>query len=96
MHFFLGFYFVRIPTEQTFPFVSDGIPLLADKIFLGTWASNKSFGRSLRTWPTVSEHYLQWLDRVQAAYRDLWKEVDIFDAIQLSRNAYQADHLLLA
>ncbi len=43
--------FVANPSEKTFPFATAGIPLLVDKVYVGTWASDKAFGRSLRTWP---------------------------------------------
>ncbi len=96
MHFFLGLSFIEDPDKHTFPFLTDGIPLTVDIVFLSSWPSNMPSGGSLRTWLTVPDTYLQWINRIQAAYEDLWKEIGIFDTIQLSRNAYQADHLLLA
>ncbi len=95
MHFIMGLSLIENPKEKTFPFSTDSIPILVNVVFLGTWSSNKPPGWSLRTWPTVSELYIHWLDRVQGAYAHLWKKLGIFNAIQLSRSSYQADHLLI-
>nr|CAD1818522.1 unnamed protein product [Ananas comosus var. bracteatus] len=68
-------------------------------IHLSSWypsTTSKSSGKSLRTWPSVSEVYLAWLDRVEATYVDLWREVGIYEAIQLFRKPPIADNLLLA
>ncbi len=56
---------------DTFPFVTAGIPLLANKVYLGAWASDKSFERSLRTWPSAPGPYVSWVDQVQPVYGDL-------------------------
>nr|CAD1844247.1 unnamed protein product [Ananas comosus var. bracteatus] len=40
--------------------------------------------------------YLAWLDHVEATYGDFWKEIGVYEAIQLSRKPPIADSLLLA
>ncbi len=49
LRFLYGPSFVVNPSEKTFPFITAGIPLLADKVYLSTWVSDKTFGRSLRS-----------------------------------------------
>nr|CAD1820383.1 unnamed protein product [Ananas comosus var. bracteatus] len=41
---------------------------MAKSIHLHSWYSSASTGKSLRTWPSVSDAYLDWLDRVEAVY----------------------------
>nr|CAD1825803.1 unnamed protein product [Ananas comosus var. bracteatus] len=97
--FVLGPSFINDPIPEDFPFSIEGLPLLADAIHLSSWyvsTTSKSSGKSLRTWLSVSEVYLAWLDRVEAVYADLWREVGIYEAIQLSITPSIADNLLLA
>nr|CAD1829219.1 unnamed protein product [Ananas comosus var. bracteatus] len=39
--------------------------------------------------------YLAWLDRVEATFGDFWREVGIYEAIELSRHPLIADNVLL-
>nr|CAD1843998.1 unnamed protein product [Ananas comosus var. bracteatus] len=97
--FVLGPSFVDDPIPEDFLFSVEGLPLMVDAIHLSSWyvsTTPKSSRKSLRTWPSVSEAYLPWLDRVEASYADLWREVEIYEAIQLSRTPSTADNLLLA
>ncbi|XP_020080654.1 uncharacterized protein LOC109704314 [Ananas comosus] len=70
---------------------------LVHQLFAPNWLNNCPLTRkSLRTWPSTSEAYLTWLDRVEAAFGDFWQEVGIYEAIQLSRHSPIVDNLLLA
>nr|CAD1832946.1 unnamed protein product [Ananas comosus var. bracteatus] len=65
--FILGPSLIDEPSPADFPFSSDGLPL-RKAIHLQSWYSSASTGKSLRTWPSVSETYLAWLDRVEAVF----------------------------
>nr|CAD1822727.1 unnamed protein product [Ananas comosus var. bracteatus] len=93
--FILGPSLTEVPAPINSPFSGDGFPL-KKAIHLQSWYSSASTGKSLRTWPSTSEAYLTWLDRVEAAFSDFWREVGIYAAIQLSRHPPVADNLLLA
>nr|CAD1835573.1 unnamed protein product [Ananas comosus var. bracteatus] len=58
------------PSPADFSFSSDGLPL-RKAIHLQSWYSSASTGKSLQTWPSVSEAYLAWLDRVEAVFEPL-------------------------
>lgn len=92
----LGPLFVGFPIPENLPFSTNGLSLMAEAIHLQSSYASKSSGKSLRTWPNVSDAYLAWLDQVEASYTDLWHEVGIYEAIQLSRVPSQTDNLLLA
>nr|CAD1817229.1 unnamed protein product [Ananas comosus var. bracteatus] len=97
--FVLGSPFVDDPIPKDFSLSTEGLPLMADAIHLSSWyvsTTSKSSGKSLRTWPSVSNAYLAWLNHVEASYADFWREVGIYEAIQLSRTPPIADNLLLA
>ncbi|XP_020108578.1 uncharacterized protein LOC109724242 [Ananas comosus] len=93
--FILGPSLTDEPFPADFHFTSDGLPL-RKATYLQYWYSSASTGKSLRTWPSISEPYLAWLDRVEAAFGDFWWEVGIYEAIELSRHPLIADNLLLA
>nr|CAD1832748.1 unnamed protein product [Ananas comosus var. bracteatus] len=82
VRFILGPSFTEDPSADDFPFSNKGLPLMAENIHLHSWYPSASMGRSLRTWPSISDAYLAWLDRVQATYGDLWRETGIYEAIQ--------------
>lgn len=46
----------------------------------GPWTSAK-----FRSWPAPLPNWVSWLDRVEQAYGDACKHLDIFECIQLSR-----------
>nr|CAD1837176.1 unnamed protein product [Ananas comosus var. bracteatus] len=87
--------FVDDPIPEDFLFR----PLMANAIHFSSWyvsTTSKSFGKSLQTWPSVSDAYLTWLDCVEASYVGLQCEVRIYEAIQLSKTPPIAYNLLLA
>nr|CAD1817144.1 unnamed protein product [Ananas comosus var. bracteatus] len=97
--FVLGPSFVDDAIPKDFSLSTEGLPLMADAIHLSSWyvsTTSKSSGKSLRTWPSVSNAYLAWLNHVEASYADFWREVEIFEAIQLSRTPSIANNLFLA
>nr|CAD1821511.1 unnamed protein product [Ananas comosus var. bracteatus] len=68
--FILGHSLTEVPSLVDSPFSGDGLPL-RKAIHLPSWYSSTSTGKSLRTWPSISEAYLTWLDRVEAAFGPL-------------------------
>lgn len=51
-------------------------------------------GNSLKTWPKPNDCWISWLDRVQGVHGHTWKELDIFEAIELSRYSFPVDRML--
>ena len=59
----------------------------------------KSTARPFRSSPPTAKQtlapYLKWLDRVQSAKGETWKQQGIFDLIQFSRTAIKYNHAML-
>src|SRR6266487_5672235 len=51
--------------------------------------------RVFRSAPSTSKSYVEWHDKVQAKFGESWRQYDIFDLIQLSRESpkYHAEML---
>ncbi|GAU44896.1 hypothetical protein TSUD_137280 [Trifolium subterraneum] len=54
--------------------------------------------RVFRSAPSTRKSYIEWLDKVQAKFGESWRQYDIFDLIQLSRECpkYHPEMLLAA
>lgn len=79
--------FVETLAPENFSLSTDGLFLMVDTIYLHSWYALKSSGKSLRTWPSISDAYLVWLERVEESYSNLWREVGIYEAIQLLKTS---------
>ncbi|XP_016457228.2 uncharacterized protein LOC107781102 [Nicotiana tabacum] len=52
-------------------------------------------GKYLKSRPSASRDWIDWVDRVEKAKREVWKSADIYDAIQLTKNVIPVDKNLV-
>ncbi|KAG5576611.1 hypothetical protein H5410_056745 [Solanum commersonii] len=71
----------RFPSElESFYPLAEGEKLLLHTLQRG-WHKNNIW----RSWPTITEGWINWVDRMEKIKGETWRIIDIYDAIQLSK-----------
>ncbi|KAH0635449.1 hypothetical protein KY285_037523 [Solanum tuberosum] len=78
------------------PELSSLYPLAeGEKLLLHSVQPDWLKGKHMYSWPSNGRSWIDWVDRVEKAKGEVWKSADIYDAIQLSKNAIPKDENLL-